>query len=1181
MQCRLLLVWIVICWRAWLMPYALGQTVTTTLTGHITDAATGKPLPFANVYLNGTTQGAATDAQGYFTLANVPLGTVEVVASFLGYQTERRTLRLDDPQAQTINFRLKPDDRTLSGVTVKARKKDKVWEKQLREFKREILGQPYGNQCLIVNNYVLEFTEKDGHLQAKATEPLIIENQALGYRLWYDLQYFDAHNGHVYYAGSTRFEDMPSTDERQANRFRRNRMTAYRGSLRHLMASLVAGTYEQEGFLVYQEDPTVPITVVGVTATLQAALNRHLLPLRLNEIIQPGKLAFERRLVSKRQLAVFYTKATSQYSPYRDARYAYSQLVLPSGQMQFTTDGWITSPNGMEVQGSLADDRLSTLLPADWKPSVNGVDPSAGGPTLAKGKLLPLDARMGRIRDEFTKRFRYLSPGVFVQVDKPFYATGDRLWLSAYLFDTPTHRLPIGETALHVDLLSPSGQLVQHQWLHVVDGRAVGDFRLSDTLMSGTYRLRAYTDEDEGQPRPAFERTIALYNLMQGGAAARHDTAQMLDVQLLPEGGRWVAGLPARLGIKALGPDGRGRTVSGRIVDSSGTEVAKFASNRFGMGNVTITPQSGRRYYAEIRGSSRKQLVPLPPAEPSGIVMSADVVSDSTQLLIDVASTSGSSTDLVYVLIQQRGQIVGQQKIQLEKGIARLTLPLATLPTGLNQITLYDGIAQPQAERLVFIPERLPPVNLTLTPNKARFQPREQVIINMNVNDDGQPAVATLSASITDAEQIPDDTVAATVQTHLLLTDELRGRVEEPNVYVKDNTLETRRALDNLLLTQGWRRVSGTPETDLLGGVSVTGRILNAKNEPIPGAQLVLASTVPNRSFVRSAGADERGHFRLAGLPIADTTQLIAQLTDRQFKDIPPKDARIELESVGTKWKPDTFTRMPNWAALKAQLDAAKIRQDADPNLYRDKTVTVLKEVTVRARKRDERPEDIRRMSLHNGADATILIDDNSPRFSNLYEMIQGRLPGVTVTSMTSASAGGGYQVIIRGIGTLQSGTSPLFLMDGMPVREDDSGTALLSFSPGDIERIELMKNGGTAGIYGVRGGNGVIAFYSKRFRPDQVDKKPKSGMMPLSVIGFPSVQREFYVPRYEGQPEETALVDRRDVLYWKPLIKTDANGQTRLMFPLSDVVRTLRVTVQGITNDGRPVTSVALIRVQ
>ena len=130
-----------------------------------------------------------------------------------------------------------------------------------------------------------------------------------------------------------------------------------------------------------------------------------------------------------------------------------------------------------------------------------------------------------------------------------------------------------------------------------------------------------------------------------------------------------------------------------------------------------------------------------------------------------------------------------------------------------------------------------------------------------------------------------------------------------------------------------------------------------------------------------------------------------------------------------------------------------------------------------------------------------------------------------------------------------------------------------------------MLKNAGTAGIYGVRGGNGVIAFYSKRFRPDQANGETKAGMKSLQFIGYPSVQREFYVPRYETadqQPGEiSGQIDRRDVLYWKPLMQTDSQGHSQLIFPLSDVVRTVRVLVQGVTAEGRPVVGEALIRVQ
>ncbi|MCX6214346.1 carboxypeptidase regulatory-like domain-containing protein [Spirosoma sp.] len=1192
MNRQLSITWLTTCLLTWLTTITYGQT--TTLTGYVSDATTGKPMPFANVYLNGSTRGTTTNEQGYYSLKGVPLGTVEVVASFIGYQPSKRIFRLDNNPDNRVSFRLKPSDQTLATVTVRGN--PKKWQQHLRQFKRQLLGEPFGGQCQILNVDALSFHEEDSHLKATASEPLVIENQALGYKIWYDLLHFDGTSKKVYYAGATRFEEIKPTDERQANRFRRNRMRAYQGSTRHLMASLIDSTYEKEGFLVYQEDLVVPIAKNRDNrTTLFGSVNGRLKPLRIKEMIQPGRLPNERRLVSAQPLVVFYTNAQSNYSPYFDARYAYTQIVLPAGQLEMTVDGTVTLPFGAEIQGSLADDRVSTMLPADWTPNpADAESTKINAPVATQGKLMPPDARMNRIARAFNERFQALAPVLFLHTDKPLYATGDRVWLSAYLLDATTNRRPLGETAIHTDLLTASGKLIQHQWLKVEDGRAIGNFRLSDTLASGTYRLRAYTDEDDGQHRPAFDRSIAVYNILQGTGLTRKSVAtdtlqKSMDVQLLPEGGRWLVGLPARLGIKIVQPNGHGLAVTGRIVNEQGMEVARFVTSALGMGSVVLTPQNGRKYYAEVQHNGYQQLTPLPSAEPEGFMLAADVVSDTSRLALTILGTSRPAKDSVYVLIQQQGRLVEQRKILLDNGVARVNLPSASLPSGLNQITLYDATARPQAERLVFLPERVPPIKVIVGVNKTRYQPREKVIMSVNLNDDGLPAVAGLSASITDIGQVPDDTAEATIRTHLLLTGELRGHVEQPNWYVTDNSPATRRAVDDLLLTQGWRRVSGTPSTELLGGVSVMGRLLNTKNQPMAGAQVILASTAAGQAFVRSAGADEWGRFRLAGFSIADTLKLVAQITDRQLKNIPGKDVHLVLEGPQTSWLPDTARVLPNWSALRAQLDAARTRQEGDAEFYRDKRVKLLKEVTVRGRRTDDRPEDIQRSSLHKEADAVLLFDDKSPRFFNLYEMIRGRVAGVTVAQSTTSLVGS-YQVIIRGIGSLKSSTQPLFLMDGMPI-DDADGTALLSFNPADIERIEVLKNGGTAGIYGVRGGNGVIAFYSRRFRPGQsTADDEKAGIKQIQVIGFPSVQREFYVPHYEtasadrpgeGQTESSERIDRRDVLYWKPIMQTDSQGHSQLVFPLSDVVRTLRVVVQGITADGRPVVGIHHIRVQ
>ncbi len=1177
-----------VCWIAVVFLPALplpayGQT-TAVLTGNVTDAATGKPMPFAHVYVNGSTQGAITDEKGYYTLTGLPLGTVEIAASFVGYQSSTQKLRFENTSPQKADFRLKASEQMLDAVTVRGNSK---WsERYLRQFKKELFGEPFGRQCLLVNSEVLNFKEDKGHLYATANEPLVIDNQALGYRLIYDLQHFDATpSGKVYFAGAVRLEELKPENERQADRFRRNRLTAYRGSTRHLMASLIDGTFEQAGFLVYQEDVTKPISVERRTITLAAAISEYkrLVPIQASKLVQPGRLSTERRLVSSMKLIVFYTKASSGFSPYPDARYAYTEMHLPSGQMQMTVDGVITIPEGMEAKGSMGDDRLSTMLPADWKPEGSNEELLRTGALATQRKPSPSDTCLWIISAAFTERFKLLAPTLFVHIDKPFYATGDRLWMSTYLLDATSHDRGDGETAMHVDLLTSTGKLVEHQWVHIADGRGQGNFRLSDTLVTGMYRLRAYTDEDDLQRRPAFERAVAIYNLFRKDLPIPADSVyQQPDVQILPEGGRWISGLPARLGVKIVQPNGHGLGIEGRIVDDLGAEIVSFKTNNQGMTSVLMEPKAERAYYADVAYNNQLQHVPLPKPENEGLVLSADAISDTTRLALTIRSSNRVAADSVYILIQQRGQIVDQRKIFLQNGVVKLSLPVVGWLPGLAQVTLYDATAKPQGERLFFVPEFVAPVRVTLKFNKTKYQPREQVVLSVNLKDNGSPVSAALSASITDVSKVAEDTAEATLSAHLLLTGELRGRVENPNQYVVNHSAETRKALDDLLLTQGWRRVSGTPEADSLGGVSLSGRILNSKNQPIPGARIIVASTRPGQSFVKSAGADEQGRFRMAGMAIADTVKLMLQIAGRTSRKMSAKEAILVQEGPGKRWEMGKMTATPTWPMLQAQLGAARIRQEANTDFYRDKAVELLNEVTVRGQKYNERPDDIQMRSLHNDADAVITFNDKSPNFPNLYEMIQGRFAGVTVLRMVSAPVGPptppGYLVSIRG-----SGAQPLFLMDGVLVQDPD-GTALMNFNPRDIERVEVLKNAATTGIYGVWGANGVIAFYSKGARSMQVNAKSNEGMTPMQFIGYPSVHREFYVPRYDTEVTGTNIsgpVDDRDVLYWKPMMRTDSQGNSQLRFPLSDAVQTLRVVIQGVTTDGRPVLGVQLVRVQ
>lgn len=342
-----------------------------TLTGKVVDEKTGKPLPFANVFINNSTIGTNSDENGNYRLPNLSIGNLEMVVSFLGYETVKQTLRFEQPGVKTVMFKLR-EGQELKGVTVYA-KKNKRREKNLKIITRELLGNSrFSKQCKIKNPEVLRISEDDdGHLGAQTTSPLIIENYALGYRIHQDLDDFDYYNGKVYYGGATRFELLTPRDEAERKLWRANQKIAYQGSLKHLLASMVSDSLIEQGFKVYQAIPDSlrRFRSVGMSNgynSINNHVNNRIELVRGVRLVRPGELPTERLIVSFTQLEVFNMKKRGR-SPYPDMPYAYTQITMPQGYMVVTPQGWVVMPMGFEIAGDLGNDRYSTLLPADWK----------------------------------------------------------------------------------------------------------------------------------------------------------------------------------------------------------------------------------------------------------------------------------------------------------------------------------------------------------------------------------------------------------------------------------------------------------------------------------------------------------------------------------------------------------------------------------------------------------------------------------------------------------------------------------------------------------------------------------------------------------------------------------------------------------------------------------------------
>ena len=105
---------------------------------------------------------------------------------------------------------------------------------------------------------------------------------------------------------------------------------------------------------------------------------------------------------------------------------------------------------------------------------------------------------------------------------------------------------------------------------------------------------------------------------------------------------------------------------------------------------------------------------------------------------------------------------------------------------------------------------------------------------------------------------------------------------------------------------------------------------------------------------------------------------------------------------------------------------------------------------------------------------------------ANFQNAMVGKLAGVQITQI-NGKVEGGVKMRVRGVSSISSSQEPLYVIDGMPlINDNESGSSapinpLISLNPNDIESVEILKDASSAAIYGARGTNGVVLITTKQ----------------------------------------------------------------------------------------------------
>jgi hypothetical protein len=232
------------------------QPQVYVLPGSVTDAASGKPIPAASVFLNATSKGTTTHDDGTFLLTGIPAGGYQLIISAVGYETFQTVINTSHLPSN-LNVALHIQVSELAAVTVKP-DIENGWNRWGGTFWDYFIGTTdNASSCTIENKDVLRFhyDRKSKRLTVSAVKPLIIVNKALGYIVEYHFGAFsyDFSDGQLQFYGFVFFREMTPTYNGQQRVWESARQRAYLGSMTHFMRSLYRGRLKVEGFHILHQ----------------------------------------------------------------------------------------------------------------------------------------------------------------------------------------------------------------------------------------------------------------------------------------------------------------------------------------------------------------------------------------------------------------------------------------------------------------------------------------------------------------------------------------------------------------------------------------------------------------------------------------------------------------------------------------------------------------------------------------------------------------------------------------------------------------------------------------------------------------------------------------------------------------------------------------------------------------
>ncbi len=617
------------------------------------------------------------------------------------------------------------------------------------------------------------------------------------------------------------------------------------------------------------------------------------------------------------------------------------------------------------------------------------------------------------------------------------------------------------------------------------------------------------------------------------------DLRKDFELTFMPEGGDLLVGCQQTVAFKAIGCDGLSRKVTGVVVNKEGEQVAFLQSLHKGMGAFELVVEPGQEYTAVVKYEDMEKQFALP--KPTVHGMALKVVSNAE--ILGYALLGADSVPLkedLFFVAHSRGVPLVCQPIEVgDKG----KLPLVKLPEGILHLLVMDSKGEVYTQRLCFVRKGNRPELLLQTDQEA-YGVREPVYVDVQVvADSSQVLKGSFSVAVTADGKCERDSLAGNILSDLLLTSDLKGYIEDPALYFKDNRVITRRFLDLLMMTQGWTRFDVQKilkqEYDSLRyymerGQAISGKVKNFWGKDAGNANLILLGT---NGLFQLVNADTSGFFMIDGIAFPDSTKFVLQGRNKKGRrNVEVVVDQDEYLSPSVKW--------PFGGELMSREEDFFKKFARDYYYDNGIKVYVLDEAVVKRKVPKKSSSFYDGMADYNLDSAKLASMENMD-----MRMVLQEIPGIEAWGDSVTRFGKSIYLMVNDF--------------------EEEFSYILNMTPRDLVSISFIRSPMSGTLFGEKAANGAIIITTN---PNFVPRDaPKLNMVTFSMLGYQR-KAEFYMPHYEVDSVRMALkdsVDYRTTIYWNPAVRTDESGKAKFFFTTSDGYGPYTMIIEGILNDG------------